>query len=414
MRFTPRAALLMALASSLALVGAAPVMLLAMLAVATVAFFDALAVRRPPSVTRVVGGFARGVPTHVTITVDAPNASGIEIRQPVPPDMTSPAATTTESTLAATLIPQQRGRYELPVVAVRTDGPLGLGRWYHQHGEPVGVRVYPDLPAAQRLAQAVRQRSIRAVGSRRRGPLGLGTEFESVREYHTDDDFRQINWRATARLGRPMSNNLRVEQDADVWLIVDTGRLMSASFALRGGMANRLDLALDIAAAVGLVADDLGDRVGFIAYADRIVTTLQPRRSGGAAAIEAAFSLSPTDGDSDHQTAFAAMASTRRGLVYLFTDLIDEAAAAPLAVALPAISRRHVVTVVSLDDPEYIRARSSGTDSERSVVADIDAATDGAARLLRRSGAQVLIEPANRIAEATVRYYVQARSGTGR
>ena len=108
------------------------------------------------------------------------------------------------------------------------------------------------------------------------------------------------------------------------------------------------------------------------------------------------------------------MASTRPGLVYIFTDLIDEAAATPLAAALPAISRRHVVTVVSLDDPEFVRTRSSGRESERSVVADIDAATDAAARLLRRSGAQVLIEPANRIAETTVRFYVQARSGTGR
>ncbi len=414
MRFTPRTALLLAVASSLALVGATPLMFLVMLAIAVVALFDALAVRRAPSVTRHVGGFARGVPTHLTVTVDAPNASAVEIRQPVPPDMTSPVAITDARVLKTTLVPRQRGRYELPIVAIRTDGPLGLGRWYHQHGEPTGVRVYPDLPGAERLAQAVRQRSIRAVGSRRRGPLGLGTEFESVREYRTDDDFRQINWRATARLGRPMSNNLRVEQDADVWLIVDTGRLMSASFALGDGLANRLDLALDIAAAVGLVADDLGDRVGFIAYADRINTLLQPRRSGGEAAIEAAFALAPLDEESDHETAFAAMAASRRGLVYVLTDLIDEAAAKPLAAALPAICRRHLVTVVGLDDPEFVRARTKGSETEKTVMADIDAASDRAARLIRRSGAQVLIAPADRIAEATVRYYVQARSGRGR
>ena len=414
MRFTPRTALLLAFTSGLALAGSTPLMFLAMLAIVVVASFDALAVRRPPAVTRQIGGFARGVPTRLTVTVDAPNASSVEIRQPVPPDMTSPAPSTRDRTLRTTLVPRQRGRYELPVVAVRTDGPLGLGRWYHQHGEPVAVRVYPDLPAAQRLAQAVRQRSIRAVGSRRRGPLGLGTEFESVREYRTDDDFRQINWRATSRLGRPMSNNLRVEQDADVWLLVDTGRLMSASFALGDGIANRLDLALDVAAAVGLVADDLGDRVGFIAYADRISTLLQPRRSGGEAAIEAAFALLPTDEETDHETAFAAMAASRRALVYVLTDLIDEAAAKALANALPAICRRHIVTVIGLDDPEFVRARTIGSETEKLVMADIDAATDAAAALLRRSGAQVLTAPANRIGEATVRFYVQARSGSGR
>src|SRR5207253_8103026 len=48
-----------------------------------------------------------------------------------------------------------------------------------------------------------------------RGPLGLGTEFELIREYEPDDDIRQVNWRATARLGRPMSNQYRLEQDRE-------------------------------------------------------------------------------------------------------------------------------------------------------------------------------------------------------
>ena len=61
-----------------------------------------------------------------------------------------------------------------------------------------------------------------------RGPLGLGTDFESVRDYTPDDDIRQLNWRATARVGRPMSNQYRLERDRDVVCLVDCGRLMAA------------------------------------------------------------------------------------------------------------------------------------------------------------------------------------------
>src|SRR5690349_22529174 len=45
--------------------------------------------------------------------------------------------------------------------------------------------------------------------------LGIGTDFESVRDYAPDDDVRQVNWRATARVGRPMSNQYRIDQDRD-------------------------------------------------------------------------------------------------------------------------------------------------------------------------------------------------------
>src|SRR5207237_663997 len=83
-------------------------------------------------------------------------------------------------------------------------------------------------PAAWRLVLAVRQGRFRDPGRLTRGPLGLGTDFESIREYLPDDDFRQVNWRATARMGRPMSNQYRVEQDRDVVCMLDAGRLMAA------------------------------------------------------------------------------------------------------------------------------------------------------------------------------------------
>ena len=411
MRFTTRTVVLLALSSVLALVGYRSAMAFVMLGIAVVATVDAFVVRHPPQVRRTIGGFARGVPSTVEIVVEAPNASAVSVRQPLPPDMTSSSATSTQPKLSATLVPLQRGRYELPIVAVSTDGPLGLGRWFHELGEPMSINVYPDLPAAQRLASAVRNHSIRAVGARRHGPLGLGTEFESVREYRTDDDVRQINWRATARLGRAMSNNLRVEQDIDVWIIVDTGRLMAASFNGLTAPANRLDSALDAAAAIGLVADDLRDRVGFVAYAEEVVKFLPPRRSGGETSIEAAFSLTTSDAESDHEAGFSAVSSTRRGLAFVFTDLIDAAAAETLAASLPSICRRHLVTVVCLDDPEHVRARNLGTRAEKIAVADIDAATAAAARKISAQGASVLLAPPDQLAEATVRAYVMARSG---
>ena len=93
--------------------------------------------------------------------------------------------------------------------------------------------MFPDLLAARRLALSVRQGRFRDQGISARGPLGLGTEFELVRDYLPDDDIRQVNWRATARLGRPMSNQYRTEQDRDVIVVVDAGRLSAAPLPRR-------------------------------------------------------------------------------------------------------------------------------------------------------------------------------------
>src|SRR5919106_1721100 len=95
---------------------------------------------------------------------------------------------------------------------------------------------------------ASRGRSASPPGSGR-GPLGLGTEFESVREYSPDDDIRQVNWLATARLARPMSNEFRLEQDRDVVAVIDAGRLMASPIT----EATLLDVALDAVTALAAV-----------------------------------------------------------------------------------------------------------------------------------------------------------------
>ena len=55
-----------------------------------------------------------------------------------------------------------------------------------------------------------------------------------IRDYQPDDDIRQVNWRATARLGRPMSNQYRLEQDRDLLLLIDAGRLSTAPLGSDG------------------------------------------------------------------------------------------------------------------------------------------------------------------------------------
>jgi uncharacterized protein (DUF58 family) len=371
--------------------------------------------RRPPRLTwdppRVL---ARGVPNRLTVEAQADAASRLLLRQPATPDLTV-EANQSDDRLDVALVPIRRGRHTLPGPVARLYGPLGLGRCDHQPAQAAEVLVYPDVPAARRLAVAVRSGRFREAGRITRGPLGLGTDFESIRDYLPDDDIRQVNWLATARLNRPMSNQYRVEQDRDVVCVVDTGRLMGAPLAQGRAFLTRLDAALDAVAAVALVADELGDRCGAVAFDARILRRLSPRRAGGKGVIHALFDLEPTAVDSDYELAFRTVGGGKRAFVVVLTDFLEEAAAQPLVEAVPVLARRHAVAVAGSSDPDLSQLLENEPARPLDVYAaavatEVLQARARVAHQLRRAGADVIEADPSQLGAACVAAYLRMKA----
>jgi uncharacterized protein (DUF58 family) len=408
---TPRAAVLVGAVALSALVVPLGVAVLATLAVLAATAVDALVVRRAPPVRRTAPAtLSRGIAAPLRLELEDPPPGTARLRQPVPPDLRLEPSEADER-LEAVVVPRRRGRHVLPAPAVRLTGPLGLGAWTHRPGEEAEVLVYPDLPAAFRLAVAVRQGRFRDTGRATRGPLGLGTEFESVRDYLPDDDVRQVNWRATARLGRPMSNQYRIEQDRDVVCLVDAGRLMAAPL----GDRTRLDAAVDAVASVAAVADELGDRCGAVAFDAEVRRSVAPRRTGGRAVIRALFDVEPARTDSDYELAFRAVGSSKRALVLVFTDLLEEAAARPLLGAIPVLRRRHAVAVASAADTDLDglvrRDPETALDAyAASVAVEVLEARARVAARIRATGAEVIEAPPESLGAACVGAYLRAKA----
>jgi uncharacterized protein (DUF58 family) len=384
-----------------ALVVPTTVIVLAALALSAVVVVDAWSVRQPAAVSRDVPTvLSRGVPAPLVIE----RAGADEVRQPAVPDLRVEADTVTA---------KRRGRHTLPALAARRVGPLGLGRWDHPRlGDDAEVVVYPDMHAARRLAVAVRQGKLADAGNRMRGPLGLGTEFESVRDYQRDDDIRQVNWRASLRMQKPMSNQYRVEQDRDVICLVDTGRLMAAPV---GDERTRLDAALDAVAAVAAVADVAGDRVGVVAFDDTVRRRVKPRRHGSDMVVGAVFDLEPTDVESDYERAFQTVAGSKRALVLVLTDLLEDTAAKPLVAAAPVLARRHAVVVAGSTDPDLVGLLDAAPATPRdayaaAVAVDVLAARRRVAARLEAAGVSVLEAPPGELAAACVRAYLRLKA----
>ena len=412
---TPRAAGLLGLTALTGLVLPDQVAVLAVLAVAAATITDAWLVREVPVLNMTLPSIlSRGIPATLVITpIKGPHH--LRIRQPSNPDLRIHPQED-EGRLEAEVVAVRRGRHLLPKRATRATGPLGLGRWYHHSGDEQAVVVYPDLPAARRLALEVRLGRFRGEGRRARGPLGLGTEFESIREYAPDDDIRQVNWKATLRVGHPMSNTYRVEKDREVMCLVDCGRLMGAPLPPREARpaATRLDVAVDAVAAMAAVADEIGDRIGVLAFHNKVVRLLQPRRDGAEAVLQAVHDLEPVATDSVYEIAFQAIAHAKRAFVLILTDILDESAARPLADAMPILARHHAVAVASAADPAVEEALRLPEETEsallrQAVAVEVIEARERVAAVLSSYGARVIEAPPEELSAACVGAYLTAK-----
>lgn len=408
---SPPAAAGLALVALGALFVPLPIALIAAGALGAAVYIDARSVRESPEVTRSMPPIlSRGVASRFDVEVATSDARSLTLVQASSPDLVV-APRESQGSFEGTVQPLRRGRHTLPALAERSQGPLGLGRWHHQVAEAAEVLVYPDLPAARRIAQAVRQGRFRESGRIQSGPLGLGTDFEAIRDYLPDDDIRQVNWQATSRAGRPMSNTYRVEQDRDVMCVVDAGRLMGAPMIDR----TRLDVALDAVATVAAVADVVGDRCGTLAFDAKVLREVAPRRAGGSPVVRALFDLEPSGFDSDYELAFRSVSGGKRSLVFVFTDLLEEAAARPLVEAVPVIARRHVVMIASAADPDLDALMTTEPKDDRdvygmSVALDVLNARRRVVAQLRGAGAEVIEAEPGRLGAACVAAYLRAKS----
>jgi uncharacterized protein (DUF58 family) len=408
---TPRAAALLGLLALLSLVLPLGVVALAALALAVATALDALSVRESPAVSRSLGPvLSRGVPAQLAVAVRLDRAGALRVRQPPAPGLeleTLEGAGEFHSAVVA----RTRGRHSLPELGVRAEGRLGLGACYRRAGGSLETRVYPDLPAARRLVMAAREGRLPEASRRALGPLGLATDFASVREWLPDDDVRHVNWRATQRLGRLMTNQYQLEQARDLVFLIDAGRLMAASLRDR----TRLDAALDAVTAVALTADELGDHCGATAFDATVRATLPPRRRGGRDIVSAFYDLQPRLLDSDYEHAFRSVAGGKRTLVFVFTDLFDEAAARALVDAVPVLARRHAVLVATVTDPDIEEFVTRAPQEPRDVYGaaaalDLLDSRSLASTRLKRAGAKVVEASPEAFATACVRAYLAAKA----
>jgi len=124
--------------------------------------------------------------------------------------------------LSASFTPVRRGRVRFEGADVVVPEPLGLLRRVFAVSARDSVLVYPVVhPLAGALSGFGRRRTEPGVSDSRRSN-GTG-EFKALREYRQGDPLRRIDWRASARMGRPLVKEFHEERTAGLTIVLDTG-----------------------------------------------------------------------------------------------------------------------------------------------------------------------------------------------
>lgn len=318
-------------------------------------------------------------------------------------------------TLTYTVFPFKRGEYSWGHIQVRQLGAWGLAWDDWKIPQKKAISVYPDLVGLRSLSIRL---TLQTSGNIRRARRqGIGTEFAELREYATGDDLRLIDWKATARRDRLLVKVLEPEQEQTLIVLLDRGRLMTAQV---NGLA-RFDWGLNATLALATAGLQRGDRVG-IGVFDRQMHTWLPPERGHTQLVKLIDRLTPIQPEllePDYLGAVTTVATrqTRRALVVLITDVIDEIASAELLAAMGRLAPRHLPFCVTLRDPQIDTKAHTPTATvpdtyARAVALDLIAQRQLALAKLKQRGVLILDAPANNISEELVdRYlYLKARN----
>lgn len=220
--------------------------------------------------------------------------------------------------------PLVRGRSQFGIVYVRSVSRLSFWELYAEHKIENRVRIYPDIKAVYGVELLARQNRLADAGVKLSRLRGRGNEFDRLRDYRREDEFRDVDWKATARHQAIISREYVVERNQNVLFLLDCGRSMCNE---HGGITH-FDRALNAAILLSYVALRQGDTVGLLACSNRVQRWVRPVRgvAGAQTLIRHTYDLQPSYDASD----YALMAEElrrchrKRSLVILLTHALDE------------------------------------------------------------------------------------------
>jgi uncharacterized protein (DUF58 family) len=254
--------------------------------------------------------------------------------------------------LKYTLRPVERGEYMFGNLNVFAWTPIGLVARRYKFDSNKTVPVYPSFLQMRKYELLAISNRLSEYGIKRIRRIGHSMEFEKIREYVKGDDYRTINWKASAHKNDLMVNQFQDEKSQHVYSVIDKGRLMKSPF---GGLS-LLDYAINATLVLSGIALKKGDKPGLISFSNKVNTILAAdNRSTQISKIQEALYREKTEfPDADFEALSAAIRRklSQRSLVLIYTNFESLQGMRRQLKYLQAVSANHLVVVIFFENTE--------------------------------------------------------------
>ncbi len=313
------------------------------------------------------------------------------------------------------LRPVKRGVYGFGQIRVFASTMMGLVQRRFTRGQACDIAVYPSYLMLNRYELLAMSNNLTELGIKRIRRVGNNTEFEQIKEYVEGDEYRSINWKASARRGQLMVNVYQDERSQQVFNVIDKGRVMRQAFE---GMT-LLDYAINASLVLSYVATHKEDKAGIVTFAGEFGDYIPADKQGGHMMVinEALYGLEADFDDSD----FAALTVNvdrlvrRRSLLVLYTNFTSLDGMRRQLPYFRRLNTRHRLLVVFFDDVEtarYVTTRPQGVrgyytrviarrqlELKRAIVGE-----------LRRNGIYSLLTPPSGLTINVINKYLEMKT----
>jgi uncharacterized protein (DUF58 family) len=250
------------------------------------------------------------------------------------------------------LKPTTRGEYIFNNINVYVHAPLRLVKRRYTFSAEEVIKVYPSYVQMRRYQLLAVSNRLQEVGVKRVRRLGHSMEFEQIKEYVRGDDYRTINWKATARKDGLMVNNYTDERSQQIYCLINKGRVMKMPF---GGMT-LLDHAINASLVLSNVALVKQDKAGLITFAENLDTFVlaDKKTTQMNLVLETLYKQQTRFLESDFEKLFSVIRNriTNRSLLILFTNFESLESLQREMPALKKIAHYHLLLVVFFENTE--------------------------------------------------------------
>lgn len=271
------------------------------------------------------------------------------------------------------LRPTERGEYTFSNINLFISSTLGIIQCRTIFNSEQNVAVLPSFLQLKKFAFLAISNRLDEYGVKKIRKRGRSLEFEQIKEYTTGDDYRAINWKASAKRNNLMINQYQDERSQNIISVIDKGRNMEMPFE---GMA-LLDYAINSSLILSNIAIQKYDKAGLITFSKEVDTIQLPskKKTQISNLQHSLYNQSTNFQEPNYEKLFLTLRHfiKQRSLILLYTNFETVSNMKRNLKYIQAIAKYHVVVVIFFENTEISRVLSEKAETKSDIYRKVTA-----------------------------------------